>query len=53
MCGALIAEQKKMEAIDGVEWVSYMGHSSNFSVKMTDERFYKKVENTTDLLSKL
>ena len=53
MCGSLIAEQKKMEAVNNVDWVSYMGHTSNFSVKMKEGAYFKKVQHTTDLLSRL
>lgn len=53
MCSGLIAEQKKLEDHDRVDWVSYLGHSSNFSVKLKDGTFFKRISYLADLEKRL
>jgi len=43
----------KLYELDDVKWVYYLGHSSNFSVKMHDENYYIKVKSVKHLLEKI
>ena len=50
---AMIAEQKKMEEMPSVEWVSYFGHAAGFRVKLTSGEYLKKVTTAADLAKKM
>lgn len=53
MCQALIEEQKKMEELEEVDWVSYFGHSAGFRVKLKNGDYLKKISHAADLMKQL
>ena len=51
--GTLLSEFRRLSDRTHVNWVQYLGHRSNFSVKMNNDDYIRHVLNSDDLDTKL